>query len=292
MAENTALQMIDRQDWLDPLADKVQEAVTQAYSSAGATGQKVENFLHGTWLGHPLHSAITDVPIGAWTSAMVMDAMEDMTGQEEFGFAADTAVAIGLAGAVAAAAAGITDWHKTDGAQRRVGLAHGLLNVGGVLLYSASLAARRNGSRSAGRGFSAIGFLTMLASSWLGGELVYGQKVGVDHTASREFPKDFVPVLAEGELAEGEMKRVDVEGEPVLLAKRDGRIHAMSNVCPHMGGPLNEGRFEGEAVQCPWHGSRFSIEDGRVLDGPAVHPAPRLEVRVQGGQIEVKRAGD
>jgi len=218
-----------------------------------------------------------------------MEARRDVPGREEFGSPPDAAVTIGLVGAVAAAAAGVTDWHKTDGQARKIGLAHGLLNIGGALLYSASLAARKNGARSAGRGLSTLGFVVAMSSAYLGGKLTYSEKIGVDHTAGLQFPEDFVPVLAEAELPEGEMRKVDAAGAAVLLARRDGRIFALSNVCSHLGGPLNEGKFEDCAVQCPWHGSRFSLEDGRVLDGPAVHPAPCLEVQTRDGQIEVRK---
>jgi len=164
-----------------------------------------QDFLHGTWMGHPLHAALTDVPLGAWTSALVMDSMEQMTGREEFGVAADTAVAIGLVGAVAAAAAGITDWHKTDASARRLGLMHGLLNVGGSALYGASLAARRSGNRSLGQGLSTMGFVVAMGSAWLGGHLAFGERIGMDHSKDMDLPKEFAPVLPEADLPEGEM---------------------------------------------------------------------------------------
>lgn len=289
MADTLAVELIDRQkDWLEPLADSVQSAVAGAFEAGGETGQQVANFLHGTWMGHPLHAALTDVPLGAWTAALVMDSMEQVTGREEFGVAADTAVAIGLAGAVAAAAAGITDWHKTDGSARRLGLMHGLLNVGGTVLYGASLAARRNGNRATGQGLSTLGFVIAMGSAWLGGHLAYGERIGMDHSKDAKLPTDFTPVMAEVDLPEGEMRKAEFEGSPILVAKRDGQIYALGNVCSHLGGPLHEGKFEGCEVECPWHGSRFSLEDGSVVDGPAVHPQPRLEVRVRDGQIEVK----
>ncbi len=291
MAETLATELINRQqDWLEPLADSVQQAVSDAYESAGEPGKAVQNFLHGTWLGHPLHAALTDVPIGAWTAALVMDSLEQTTGREEFGVAADTAVAVGLVGAVAAAAAGITDWHKTDGEARRVGLVHGLMNVGGTLLYTASLAARRSGNRAAGQGLSTLGFLVAMGSAYLGGHLAYGHRIGMDHSKDLPLPDEFTPVMAEADLPEGAMRKADFNGSPILLAKREGRIFALSNVCSHLGGPLNEGKFEGCEVECPWHGSRFSLEDGSVVDGPAVHPQPTLEVRVDNGQINVKKA--
>jgi nitrite reductase/ring-hydroxylating ferredoxin subunit/uncharacterized membrane protein len=285
---NLAMEAIDRQQWLDSTADTVQGAVQSAFEGAGEGGRAVKNFLHGTWLGHPLHPVLTDIPLGAWTAALVMDGMEELTGRKEFGTGADAAVAVGLAGAAAAALAGITDWQATHGHARRVGLAHGLLNTGGVVLYAASLTARGRGDRAAGRGLSLLGFAVAGCSAWLGGDLVFAEKIGVDHADRRPLPKDFKAVLADSELAEGQMRRVDVEGVRVLLARCNGRVHAIGEVCSHLGGPLSEGEFKDCSVRCPWHGSRFSIEDGRVLDGPATRPESTLEVRIREGQIEVR----
>jgi nitrite reductase/ring-hydroxylating ferredoxin subunit/uncharacterized membrane protein len=260
------------------------------FERAGDTGQSIKNFLHGTWLGHPLHPVVTDVPIGAWTAALVMDAMEEMSGRDGFGRGADTAIAVGLAGAVSAAVTGLTDWGSTDGRARRIGLLHGLLNTTGALLYTCSLIARKRNSRPVGRGLGALGYAVALGAAYLGGKLVYSEQVGVNHTLGQQLPDEFQPVLAESELAEGDMKRVVVDNSRVLLARRDGRLFAISEVCSHMGGPLSEGKFEGSIVRCPWHGSRFSVETGAVVDGPATHPQPCLEVRVRDGFIEVRRA--
>src|SRR5512132_1105522 len=99
MAKEVLSGMIDRQEWLNPLADQLQKGVTAAYEAAGPAGQQIKNALHGTWLGHPLHPALTDVPVGAWTAAVVMDAMDNIRGDDTFGRAADAAIGIGLVGA-------------------------------------------------------------------------------------------------------------------------------------------------------------------------------------------------
>jgi hypothetical protein len=97
MSSNVAIDLIDRQNWLDQVADALQPAIAETFQSAGTVGQKVEDFLHGTWLGHPLHSVLTDVPVGAWTAALVLDAMDEMSDREEFGRGADAAVTVGIA---------------------------------------------------------------------------------------------------------------------------------------------------------------------------------------------------
>ncbi|MCA1557935.1 MAG: (2Fe-2S)-binding protein, partial [Acidobacteria bacterium] len=118
MAETLA-QVIDKQDALDTVSDALQPAVKDLFSAGGEAGQAAKNFLHGKWLGHPLHPVLTDIPIGAWTTALALDAMEAVSGREEFGSAADAAVAVGLVGAVGAAATGITDWSETEGRGRK-----------------------------------------------------------------------------------------------------------------------------------------------------------------------------
>jgi nitrite reductase/ring-hydroxylating ferredoxin subunit len=136
-----------------------------------------------------------------------------------------------------------------------------------------------------------LGYSIALTSAYLGGHLVFNNQVGVDHTADTEgYPKDFVAVLAEADLAEGTMKRVEANAVPVLLAKKHGRIFAIQENCAHMGGPLAEGELLDDcSVRCPWHGSRYSLEDGSVLDGPSAYPQPAFEVRVRDGQIEVRK---
>jgi len=287
MSANSAIALIDRQPWLDEVAEALQTAVGGAFRAGGAVGQSVQDFLHGKWLGHPLHSVLTDVPIGAWTAALVLDAMDEISGEEAFGRAADVSVAVGVAGAVASAVTGLTDWHKTDGRARRIGITHGLMNATALTCYAASLALRRSDRRRAGRGFALLGYAISSAAAYLGGHLVYGEQVGVDHTVNEALPDGFVVVLNDADLPEGEMRRVEVDSTPVLLVRRGGRIFAMVETCSHFGGPLAEGQLEGDSVRCPWHGSRFALEDGRVLEGPSVHPQPCLAARLRDGQIEV-----
>jgi hypothetical protein len=129
MASKGIVDALGKQGWLEPLANGLQQAVGSAFTAAGPGGLAAKDFLHGVWLGHPLHPVLTDVPLGAWTVALVLDALESLSGRDELGPGADAAVAVGLAGAVGAAATGLTDWHDTDDPARRVGLVHGLLNT-------------------------------------------------------------------------------------------------------------------------------------------------------------------
>src|SRR5436309_511067 len=114
--------VLERQEWLEPVESGLQRGVAGAFDAAGQAGRIARNALHGVWLGHPLHPVLTDIPIGAWTAAVVLDVMGADRG-------ADLAVKVGLVGAVGSAVTGLTDWQATDGRARRVGVVHGLLNI-------------------------------------------------------------------------------------------------------------------------------------------------------------------
>jgi nitrite reductase/ring-hydroxylating ferredoxin subunit/uncharacterized membrane protein len=291
MATNLPVDVIKKQDWLEPIAERLQPTIAGALDADGPIGPKVADILHGTWLGHPLHVVLTDVPLGSWTATAVLDVLEEKTGSGVIGRGADAAIAVGLVGAAGAAITGLADWSKIGGGQpRRIGLAHGLLNATATACYVTSLCLRKIYSRRAGRRFALLGLMVSGLAAYLGGHLVFKEKIGVDHTADYSPPEDFVPVLAELELRENELRRVQANSMPVLLVRRGQRIYAIAETCAHLGGPLSEGKLEDTTVRCPWHGSRFSLEDGRVLEGPSVHAQPVLDVRLRDGQIEVRKS--
>src|SRR5262245_29425098 len=212
LAESAALG-IERQEWMAPLEERLQRAVTGAFAAGGAAGRAVKNFLHGTWLGHPLHPVLTDVPIGAWTTALVFDALDASSRswpwQRTVRHAADNAIVVGIVGALGAAVAGVTDWQHTDGKARRTGLAHAMLNTVALGLYTGSLLMRRRGARGAGRTLAGAGFGVLMASAYLGGRLVYREHIGVEH-AQPEEPEGYLRALRESELREGQPARAEI----------------------------------------------------------------------------------
>ena len=281
-----AIEVLERQHWMDNIATRLQSAVAGAFAAAGDSGRRVRDFLHGTWLGHPLHPVLTDIPIGAWTSALVLDAAaSDRNGLSR---AADAAIAVGLAGAAGAAVTGLTDWQHTADEDRRVGLTHGMLNMSAAALYVTALTLRRGGSRDLGRVLAGAGFLVAITAAYIGGNLVYRKRLGVDHAERPGSWTDFVAVLRDEELEEGRPRRLEAKGVAIALARRQGRVYAIGERCAHLGGPLSEGTLEGDALRCPWHGSLFALEDGRVLEGPSTFPQPCFETRVRAGRIEVR----
>jgi nitrite reductase/ring-hydroxylating ferredoxin subunit len=134
-----------------------------------------------------------------------------------------------------------------------------------------------------------VGFAIVAVGAFFGGELVFRFATGVNHTAAEPFVEDFEPVIALADLPENSLRKVVASGTPIVLLRLGERVHAIGATCTHAGGPLDEGALQGDVVQCPWHGSRFRMRDGRVLTGPATVNAPRYDVRVREGQVEVKR---
>ncbi|HXH84139.1 MAG TPA: Rieske 2Fe-2S domain-containing protein [Candidatus Tectomicrobia bacterium] len=292
-----ASRAIERQDWLAPTEEALQRGIAAAFRAGGAVGQRIKDVLHGTWLGHPLHPVLTDVPIGAWSTAVVIDLL-DRAPRARWGVRrglqqrADDAIAVGIAGAAGAALAGMTDWQHTSGPARRTGLVHAALNTLALTLYVSSLAQRRRGRRAAGRRLAYAGYGILLASAYLGGRLVYHHRVGVDRADRDARPLAFARAVRDVDLAEGQPRRVEVDGIRVLLVRRGGQVYALGEVCGHMAGPLADGELVDDSIVCPWHGSRFALEDGRVLNGPATMPQPCFETRLRDGWIEIRAAPD
>lgn len=253
----------------------------------------LHDLLDGRWMGVPLHPALTDVPVGAWTSAVVLDLVGAVTGSEAADKAADGALAVGVAGAVPAAVTGTADWRDLIGEERRIATVHALLNVVGLTLNVASLAQRARGNRAAGRALSGAAFAISGTAAHLGGELSFGLGVRVNHTFAAAQPSDWTAVADEGDVEGAGLTTADVDGTPVLIARsQSGELCAIANTCSHLGGPLAEGERDGDVVVCPWHGSRFDLCSGKVVEGPAVFAQPRYEVRTNAGRIELRAASD
>jgi nitrite reductase/ring-hydroxylating ferredoxin subunit len=168
---------------------------------------------------------------------------------------------------------------------------HGLLNVGAALLYGTSYALRKTGNRGLARALSFTGFGVVLASAYLGGALSYRQRIGVDHSADTEqdLPEEYTDVCNESELLEGKPRKATGQGADVVLVRSGEQVFALGEKCSHLGGPLSEGDVKDGSIVCPWHGSRFCLKTGSVLDGPATHPQPKLEVSIRNGRVLVRK---
>ena len=281
--------VVENQTWLDSLATPLQNWLLKLFGQPGDPNRVVKNILNGTWLGHALHPVLTDIPTGAWSCTVVLDVASFSAESNGIAQGADIAMALGILGATASAITGVTDWSDLDGTDRRVGLMHGLLNSGILLTNVGSLVLRLTGRRRAGIALSTVGYVASLFTAYLGGELSFAKGIGVNHDAWEGGSDEYVPVMNMEDLDEGKLTRVDVAGIPAVLYKQGSTIYAIGAVCTHLAGPLDEGTCENGEVTCPWHGSRFRMSDGAVVNGPAVYAQPTFAVRVRDGKVELRR---
>lgn len=267
--------------WIDGFAGALQKVFAPLLGQDAPRGPR--DLLYGTWLGHPLHPAVVTVPLGCWTTAAALDLLGEPGG-------ADLALRIGVASTPLAVASGMAQWQDAtyDTAPRRAGALHAALNVGATLLMAGSMVARRRGDRPAGVALSTAGLGVAVASAWLGGGLAYDLGLGVDRSAFETPPGKWTDACDEAALEPGKPLRVNLPNAPVLLLRHADGIHAVGATCPHLGGPLDEGKIEGETVVCPWHGSVFSLCDGAVIHGPATTGATSYETRVHEGKVQVR----
>lgn len=269
-------------DALDRVADPLAAAVKRLAPHKST----VKDLLSGTWLGHSLHPVLTDIPIGSFTSATVLD----LLGGEGTSRAADRLVDLGVLSSVVTAAAGAADWSDTHGDEMRIGTVHAAANVVGVALYAASAVARRRGQRGSATAFGLAGMSVMTVGGYLGGHLSYSRGVGVNDTYFQQPPTDWVAVIGADEVADGTTAAVEAEGVPILLSRQGETFHAIGSRCSHAGGPLQDGDIDLDActVTCPWHQSEFRLDSGAVVHGPATVPETSYDTRVVSGQVEVR----
>jgi nitrite reductase/ring-hydroxylating ferredoxin subunit len=281
------------QPWLEGGADAVKSVVRGAFDAMGPASTPVRNFLHGVWLGHPLHPVLTDLVVGAFTTTAVLDIAEAAGHERQMAPATDLALTTGIVSALGAAVAGATDWHVLKGKPKRLGFLHMLLNVSSTVLYIGSLIARKGGNRGLGRALGWTAYGVIFGGAYLGGHLVFVKNIGVDHSAEWEQTDEYRIVMPEADLRAGELRKVMLNETPVVLIRHGHTVTAMSNSCAHEGCALSEmGELEGDSIRCRCHGSRYRLFDGGVLEGPSAHPQPVYDVRIRGGQIEVRQPSE
>jgi nitrite reductase/ring-hydroxylating ferredoxin subunit len=274
------VRLLAKFDAIDGPAGKVGKLAREVFKP-----RPVKDVLSGSWLGHPLHPVLTDVAIGSWTSAVLLDWL----GGRDARPAARRLIGLGLLSVPAVASSGLSDWGDSeigDPEVRRIGIVHAATNVLAATLFAASWAQRRNGG---GRATALAGATAMGAAAYLGGHLSFGEGVGVDQTVFEDEPEEWTDVIAEADLATEDTRCVLAAGTPVLLVRTGGELYALSDHCSHRGGPLHEGEIQDGTVTCPWHHSVFALADGALIHGPAAYPQPAWDVRARAGRIEVRR---
>lgn len=252
----------------------------------------VKDFLNGTWLGHPVHPAATDLPIGSLLLTVILD----LAGQSA---AADIALAATILFMLAAAVTGFADFTDTDGSARTRATLHATLMVIALLVLLVSLGLRAAGGadRAVPVALSIVGLLVVAAGAFVGGDVVFvfGNMVSrhaYRGTGTKWIRLDLGDVTDLASLPEATPTKAKAGINDLVLVRVGDTVQALHAVCSHAGGPLAQGTYADGCVQCPWHGSRFRMSDGHLRRGPAVYDQPAYEVRTaDGGGYEVRRAG-
>jgi nitrite reductase/ring-hydroxylating ferredoxin subunit/uncharacterized membrane protein len=268
---------------LDGVAGLVRDA-THKLLRPGA----IKDMLHGVWLGHPLHPALAQLPVGCFVGAAILDATGDR------GPGAPRLIGCGMVASLPAALAGFADYADAHEEQQRVGVLHAATNSAALLCYLGSLTLRSKGFRTVGvaLGFIGCGFVTVSAT--LGGDMAFRRAVGPNHAAEvpHTGPAEWTDLGATDDFSETEPLRRDAGLIPVLVLRSGNRFVVLHDRCSHMAAPLHEGELverDGEkCLECPWHGSVFRMADGAVINGPATAPQPVLDTRVRAGRLEAK----
>ena len=279
-----AIRSLEKAKVLDPVVDAVAGAVNAVLPPG-----EVKDILHGKPIGHALHPMLVALPIGLNVGVTVLD----LTGGPGARPAAQRLLGVAILSVAPTAAAGLADWSELGSAKRprRVGLVHAGSNVVASTFFAASWFSRRAGRHATGQALSLLGMTGLAVGGYLGGHLAYAQGVAVNRNADRTpKPSEWRDAAAVSDLDAG-MVRVDVSGQPVLLARHEGELYATGAVCSHMGGPLQEGEIEDDCIVCPWHGSHFRLADGEVARGPASVGILSYDVRVTGDRVEVRARG-
>jgi nitrite reductase/ring-hydroxylating ferredoxin subunit/uncharacterized membrane protein len=278
------------------LAGRLEDAetldrVTQPLAEAIRRGLPAESrdALYGVWLGQPVHPALVALPLGFWTSATVLDFMPGS------GRASRVLLALGLAGTVPAAAAGLADWSSLHREQQRVGLIHAASSAGASALFAASLVARLAGRDSGGRLLALGGLAAVATGGFLGRHMAFGLGAGASHAepVAHLTALGWHDLCRIYELPDGRLARRRLGYLTLTVLRQGGGVLALSDQCAHLGGPLHQGSVtddeHGPCVTCPWHGSTFRLADGTVVHGPATARQPAFDTRVaEGGMVQVR----
>jgi nitrite reductase/ring-hydroxylating ferredoxin subunit len=257
--------------------------------------RRLKSPLNGAWFGYPLYPVMTVVSITAWMLSAVFDVIWLIAHPTWAAYGAFVTVIVGLLGALGAIVTGLTSWSDTYGTKRHVGLNHTFFNACATILSLISFVLRLLAGPGDGIVAIMLGFLGLVSviyAAYLSRVIVFTKGTGVNQTAWEAGSEDYKDALLVERVEENTLYQVTAAGVPLVLLRQGSQFYAISATCPHAGGPLDEGTLEGDVVECPWHGSRFCMRDGRMLTGPATVNVTRYDVSVRNGQVLVKPVGE
>ena len=248
---------------------------------------------------HPLHPILIPFPIAFFIGTLLSHTGGWMLDRASWADTATWLNAAGIVGAVLAAIPGIIDYVYTvpprSSAKKRASQ-HGLINTTVLILFILLFFYRRQFAPnhlllSAGE---LVGVVLLMIAGWMGGTLVHRNQIGVDVRYGNAgkwkeayFDEDSgtIEVASANDLKVNAMMLLHLNGKRIVLARTEDGYAAFDDHCTHRGGSLAGGSLMCGMVQCPWHGSQFSVTTGEVTAGPAdagiaVYPVTEREGKI------------
>jgi len=181
------------------------DAALRPFASALVADAQRRSLLRGEWFGHGIHPVLTDLPLGMWLSASVLDVIGGKGGRK----ASRRLIGLGILSSMPTAITGLAEWAGvSERRDRRTGVAHAALNSMALMAYVASWRARHQDKNLKGMGLSTLGGLFAVAGSYLGGHLSEVRKISTSHPAFQvdhafDPPEDSLEARIERDFNEG-----------------------------------------------------------------------------------------
>lgn len=252
---------------------------------------------------HPLHPMLIPFPLALLVGGFAADVGAILFDNADLRVVAWYAIAAGILMGLVAAVPGLLDYARTvppDSSAKKRATKHMIVNVSSLVCFALAWWLR------GGPGvvpdlpllvLEALGVVLLSFGGWMGGTLVYRNQIGVDHryagagkwTEERVAADPGRPavVARTDELDVDQMKLLRVGDRRIVLARTENGFAAFADRCTHKGGSLAGGVMTCGTVTCPWHGSQFDVDSGRVCAGPAEEPIETYPVEVVGEEVRL-----
>jgi nitrite reductase/ring-hydroxylating ferredoxin subunit len=283
--------MLER--WARPMSglwNGVARVMDAVYRPLGRPGKLLQDFLNGSWLGHSLHPVVVDVVVGGSTAAVLLQLLT-WFGVADLRVALLWILALTTLAAESSIVTGLTDFKDTaSGDERNIVGLHGLINIAATLVLVVAFFAILGGADAIGGWLLVLGYGVLSVGAFIGGHVVfkYGYMVNRNAFARGKTAKEFTAVMPTAGLVEATPVKAMLGPIALVVVRRGDLVFALKETCSHAGGPLSEGKLEGDTIVCPWHGSAFRLSDGAVRHGPAATRQVAYRARINGDQVEVQ----
>jgi uncharacterized membrane protein/nitrite reductase/ring-hydroxylating ferredoxin subunit len=247
---------------------------------------------------HPIHPILVTFPIALYIITFICDIVYYVNGKELYHSTAHLLSKAAVGSALLAAVPGLIDFIFTvppESSGKKRAAKHGMLNVTVLVLFVSALWQRNNETHSLiVIILEGVGIVLLAIAGWLGGTLVYRNQIGVDpryaesgkwHEVYIEKAEGSIEVGTTDELKVNQMKLVHVGKKRIVIARSENGYKAFDDRCTHRGGSLAGGAMICGTVQCPWHGSQFTVHDGKVASGPATEKIATYQLSESSGKL-------